>query len=305
MKRLLSFILALCLCFAPLIATAAGIKGDVNGDSVPDSLDAAQVLRYSALLLELDDDALAQGDVNNDNKVDSLDAAMILKYDAELIDEFPTAYVPQKQYGTYTVKRFESVNAIDWSVVDLAPIDTYKWVNSVKYEACAQLVYVEDYGFVCRMTCMESDPPAQYTQFGDPVYLDSCMEFFAAFDNSRYINIESNSIGAMVCQFGAAKANRQPATNYLSMAEMIKTNPMTEDEYWTLTIELPLTKLQAFYGTGMTDSTFSSGYSFKGNFYKIGSDPRTGVRHYGMWNEVGSSSPDFHQPAYFGTLVME
>ncbi len=303
MKRIICIILASVLCFTSL--TAFALKGDVNGDSVPDSLDAAQILSHSAKLLQLDSAALAQGDVNNDGKTDSLDAAMILRYDAELIDEFPTAYVPQKQYGTYTVKRFESVNSIDWTVVDLAPIDTYKWVNSVEYEAYAQLVYVEDWGFVCRMTCMESDPPAQYTQFGDPVYLDSCMEFFAAFDGQRYINIESNSIGALVCQFGAAKANRQPATNYLTMANMIKTNPAVEDDYWTLTIELPLTKLQAFYGSNMTDSTFSSGYSFKGNFYKIGSDPQTGVRHYGMWNEVGGTSPDFHQPSYFGTIVME
>ena len=131
------------------------------------------------------------------------------------------------------------------------------------------------------------------------------MEFFAAFDSQRYINIESNSVGALVCQFGATKSNRKSATDYLSMANMIKTNPAVEDESWTLTIELPLEKLQAFYGNSMTDSTFTSGYSFKGNFYKIGSDPATGVRHYGMWNEVGTSSPDFHQPSYFGTLVME
>ncbi len=212
---------------------------------------------------------------------------------------------PQEQYGTYTVKTFDSVETVDWSVVNTAPIDTYKWVNSVTYDAYAQLVYVKDWGFICRMTCMESDPPAQYTQFGDPVYLDSCMEFFAAWDNQSYINIESNSIGALVCQYGPTKANRKPATDYLSMGQMIQTNPQIGEDSWTLTIELPLSKLQAFYGNKISAATFVSGYSFKGNFYKIGSDPISGVRHYGMWNEVGTSSPDFHQPAYFGSFVME
>lgn len=303
MKRFFSIILALCLGLSVLCASAAE-KGDVNNDGITDSLDAAYILRHDAKLQLLGDQALAVADVNSDGAVDSLDSSLVLKYDVELIDSFPTA-TAKKQYGTYTVKTYNSAAEIDWDKVNMAPIDTYKWVNSVEFEAYAQLVYVNNWGFICRMTCMESDPPAQYTQFGDPVYLDSCMEFFAAFDNSNYINIESNSVGAMVCQYGPTKANRRPATDFLSMADMIKTNPVVGEEVWTLTIELPLTKLQAFYGKGISDATFVSGYSFKGNFYKIGKDPVTELRHYGMWNEVGTSSPDFHQPNYFGNIVME
>ena len=65
-----------------------GILGDVNGDGSVDSLDAAQVLKYDALLIELDGAALQRADVNSDGMVDSLDAAMILKFDAGLIFEF-------------------------------------------------------------------------------------------------------------------------------------------------------------------------------------------------------------------------
>ena len=62
--------------------------GDANGDGYIDSLDAAQVLKHDAMLIELDADALVRADVNGDGTVDSLDAAQILKYDALLIDSF-------------------------------------------------------------------------------------------------------------------------------------------------------------------------------------------------------------------------
>ncbi len=221
-------------------------------------------------------------------------------------EEESVAALPEYIDGkrVYGIKTFESLGAISWDSVEKAEIDTYKWVQSVEYEAYAQLVFVKDYGFVCRMTCMESEPLANYTQFGDPVYLDSCMEFFAKWDNKSYINIESNSKGALCCQFGAVKAGRKPATDYLPLNQMFDTNPVVEDGKWTLTMEIPIAKLQKFYGNSLTADTFTSGYQFTGNFYKIGSDAVTGVRHYGMWNEVNGSSPDFHRPEDFGIFIM-
>ncbi len=65
------------------------VYGDINGDNVIDSLDAAQALKYDALIIELNETALAAADVTGDGYADSLDAAQILKYDALLIDSFP------------------------------------------------------------------------------------------------------------------------------------------------------------------------------------------------------------------------
>lgn len=64
------------------------ILGDVNMDGSTDNLDAAYVLRYDAMLLELNALQLKAADANNDGSVDSLDAAQILKHDAGLIDLF-------------------------------------------------------------------------------------------------------------------------------------------------------------------------------------------------------------------------
>ncbi len=65
------------------------VYGDVNGDDKINSLDAAQILKHDALMIQLSDEALLAGDVNGDGKVNSLDAAQILKYDALIIDKFP------------------------------------------------------------------------------------------------------------------------------------------------------------------------------------------------------------------------
>lgn len=62
--------------------------GDVNGDGLTDSLDAAQLLKYDAQLISFEDWQLLAGDVNGDGAADNLDAAQILKLDAGLITEF-------------------------------------------------------------------------------------------------------------------------------------------------------------------------------------------------------------------------
>ena len=105
----------------------------------------------------------------------------------------------ENNMNIYRIKTFDSVDAVDWDSVTAASVNNYKWVECEKYETFAQLVYVKDWGFLCKMTCMESSPAATYTNFDDPVCLDSCMEFFAIWDNTSkdYLNIESNSIGTM------------------------------------------------------------------------------------------------------------
>lgn len=65
------------------------VIGDVNGDGSADNLDAAYVLRYDAMLVELNEQQLVCADVNGDAAVNSLDAATILRFDAGLITEFP------------------------------------------------------------------------------------------------------------------------------------------------------------------------------------------------------------------------
>lgn len=204
----------------------------------------------------------------------------------------------------YRVKRFESADGIDWLSVPGAAIDTYKWVECSPVKAYAQMVYVEDYGFVCRMTALETDPFARYTEYGDPACLDSCLELFVSFDGEKYVNIEANSAGALYVGIGSSRNDHTPAHELLTADEMISVTPTLEEGKWYITVDLPLDKLGKLYQKAMTDETFSTGYTFGGNFYKTESADN-GNEHYGMWNEISSGIADYHLPEFFGKIIIE
>ena len=64
------------------------ILGDVNHDGQVDTLDAADLLKVSAEIEEVDEYSSSAGDVNKDGVTDTGDAVKILKYAAEMLMEF-------------------------------------------------------------------------------------------------------------------------------------------------------------------------------------------------------------------------
>ena len=216
------------------------------------------------------------------------------------------SFTDDSEDGTnvYKVKTVNNIEDINWYDVPAAAIDTYKWVECEEIEAYAQLAYIPDYGFICRMTAVESDPFTRYTEYGDPSCLDSCLEFFVSFDGERYMNIEANSGGALYVGIGASRNDHTPAEEILPAEEMIKVTPTVEEDKWYITIDLPLEKLEKFYAKPMTSDLFVSGFTFSGNFYKTESADN-GNEHYGMWNEIASDIPDFHRPDSFGKFIIE
>lgn len=69
----------------PVISTASGKKGDLNGDNMIDANDASTVLSIYALFstggsMELSEEQFGIADVNNDGFIDSKDASNILSY---------------------------------------------------------------------------------------------------------------------------------------------------------------------------------------------------------------------------------
>lgn len=204
--------------------------------------------------------------------------------------------------NVYRVKRVEKKADIDWNSVPAAAIDSYGWVECTEYKAYAQLVFAEDFGFVCRMTCEEDSPAATYTKFDDPVCLDSCMEFFVCFSGNSYLNLEANSIGTKCMGYGPSRESRKSIRYRLPGG--FDAMPEVSDGVWTMTYELSMENIQIFY-PDVTVETFAPGYEFSGNFYKTGGQEITGNEHYGMWNEVRTENPDFHQPSQFGIFIME
>lgn len=180
---------------------------------------------------------------------------------------------------------------LDFSAAEVASIDKYTWGDAYTPITEARLIYVEDKGLALRMECMEQDPKATYFDFYDPVYKDSCMEFFSTFDNKHYMNIEMNANGALLVGFGAARKGRVHVDE-LIVPPKVKAGKI--DGGWFVEIMLTVEDLRTLYPTFKLER----GARFRGNFYKCGDE--TAIPHYGMWSPVGTETPNFHQPYYFG-----
>lgn len=136
---------------------------------------------------------------------------------------------------------------------------------------------------------------AEYVNFNDPVYEDSCVEFFIAFNgDSSYYNLEFNCMGTGRVQYGSGKHNRT-----FVPANLIKTikhqttlkNTSSGDIYWELTLIIP----KAIF-------MFHPQLSFENNrarvnFYKCGDGlPQP---HFLCWNNIVNETPEFHLIDFF------
>lgn len=194
----------------------------------------------------------------------------------------------------YTVKTVEKA---DFSLAEKAPIAFYKWTSGHTPEAYAQLLYVKNKGFALRMTVFERDPRAVYFNYDDPVYKDSCLEFFVRFnkDMPEYMNFEMNSNGAFLA---ARRVSRHDKAPIHTLAELPVVVPFKSEDHWGVEVFFELDFVEKLFGK----REFEAGDVFFGNFYKCGDD--TDIPHFGMWSPVDNPTPDFHRPEFFGRFVI-
>jgi hypothetical protein len=145
----------------------------------------------------------------------------------------------------------------------------------------------------------EKEVLARYRQINDPVYKDSCVEFFIAFDEDEaYYNLEFNRLGTCFGSFGTQRENRTllPAKILEAIRNertiMQKTDIAELAINWTLTLEIPI-QIFCFH-----DFTSIRRKKCKVNFFKCGNDLTQ--PHYLVWNNIISEKPDFHLPEFFG-----
>ena len=204
-------------------------------------------------------------------------------------------------YRIPTLPAGTAADTVDWNAIPAASIDNYFWLEGHAPSTTAKLAFIEGFGFALRMTCAEDDHKAVYTKYNEPVYTDSCMEFFCDYlGDGRYINKEMNSLGPLLSCIGPDRHARTPIAD-LSGGEIFPVKGEVCDGYWQVTAEIPTALLCKILG--VDNIPFGKGYAFRGNFYKCGDE--TAVIHYGMWNPIGTEKADFHRPEYFGTLVMD
>ena len=143
---------------------------------------------------------------------------------------------------------------------------------------------------------------ATYQQTNDPVYRDSCVEFFIGFDEDEtYYNFEFNAIGTALVGYGLPGNRELLPVSLINDIKSSASNKTVRGNSlpfeWELRLAIPFS---LFYKHSI--STLK-GKICKANFYKCGDE--LPVPHFLSWNKIIADKPDFHLPQYFGTLIFE
>ncbi|MBS1529870.1 MAG: hypothetical protein JSU01_06155 [Bacteroidetes bacterium] len=147
----------------------------------------------------------------------------------------------------------------------------------------------------------EKEVLARYKQINDPVYLDSCVEFFIVFnDDSQYYNIEFNRLGTCLGRYGAEREDRiELPIDLLKGIKSERTLQQVEvggepEINWTLTVSVPI-NVFCYHKLNT-----AGGLDCRMNFYKCGDD--LSHPHYLAWNNIDWPEPNFHLPQFFGKV---
>ncbi len=203
---------------------------------------------------------------------------------------------------SYTIKKvtMEEINEQVWSNIPSMHIECYPWcANNYRPKTEVKIIY-NSAELRVRFISFEKNIEVKYFKNNDPVFKDSCVEFFfnplpeIAYD---YINFEINAKGTYLLQVGTDKINRQFIKEDTSAFKI--NNHVVEGDYWCVEFSIPFDFIEKYCGK----IDFKSGDKIKGNFYKCGDE--TVYPHYGCWNEIISEVPNFHIPQFFGELILE
>jgi hypothetical protein len=139
---------------------------------------------------------------------------------------------------------------------------------------------------------------AVHRKTNGPVYKDSCVEFFIAFDDEKdYYNIEFNCAGSCHVGYGSNRENRRLVPPHLirkikyqasfKSIEILQAHIIK----WELIVIIPIS---IFYYRKL--ATLKNQLC-RVNFYKCGDElPQP---HYVCWNNIFSAAPNFHLSEFF------
>ena len=183
-------------------------------------------------------------------------------------------------------------------------------INEKNWDPAAYIPYTRFWAgwgpseIILRYEVTEKSVRSVYTKTNDPVFLDSCVEFFISDGTDEYFNFEFNAAGTRYAAHGNCRENSVPlepaAVEKIRVDASLGTDQFEApgvETLWALTVGIPL---HLFSGTSLE---YPAGRMFGGNFYKCAE--HSPAPHYATWNRVQTATPDFHQPAYFGEIYFE
>ncbi|MCC8113702.1 MAG: hypothetical protein LIP03_06835 [Bacteroidales bacterium] len=189
------------------------------------------------------------------------------------------------------VKPIESLEQIE--TLQSHPIAFANWVEYPTGPATKFQIGLLDKAIVVRYTVREKNPRAVNTKDLEPVWEDSCVEFFCQRPNDRhYYNFEFNSNGVCVA---SSRLGQNEGVEFLSPEQLASIERVVKkaDNSWSLTAVIPL----SIMGVSVAETPI-----LMGNFYKCGD--KTDKPHFLSWSPIVSPTPRFHCPEYFGKIKL-
>lgn len=121
-KILLTLVLTLCLCTAPLFAFADTVCGDVDGDGILSSSDARIILRMSVGLEDITEELFSVADINSDGVISSEDARLSLRlsigiYDAGTSAAFNDNNSHEHTQNNFNIYEIDGITYIDGIII--------------------------------------------------------------------------------------------------------------------------------------------------------------------------------------------
>ena len=185
-------------------------------------------------------------------------------------------------------------NRMSWNYINIV-----NWSDDFPYKPdCKFKIARSNSKLFIRFEVNEKNLLATFTGDNDPVWQDSCVEFFCRLPgHTSYFNFEFNCIGTcLASKRDGRELNIVPFTQeQLADVERHSSLPFktfTEQKGnfdWNLTIAIPLKLIEA-----------EKASCLHANFYKCGD--KTSDPHYLSWNNIDTENPNFHCPEFFGEL---
>jgi hypothetical protein len=183
-------------------------------------------------------------------------------------------------------------------------VDTLNWPKEFSYKPDCQFKIARSASSIfIHFKVREKDVRALYAMDQQPVWEDSCVEFFCKLpEQNFYYNFEFNCIGTCVSSQRESRDKNVipfPIEKMKSIKRFasLGNNNFGEkkgDFEWTLTVEIPFN----FIGIHLDHLPVK----LLANFYKCGDG--TSVPHYLSWNKISTAHPDFHRPEFFGEIYL-
>ncbi|SEN86608.1 Carbohydrate-binding family 9 [Mucilaginibacter gossypiicola] len=179
-------------------------------------------------------------------------------------------------------------------------IDNLLWTDTGYFPSVSFSIAYVNNNIALKYFVKEQHTRATYTAVNDPVYKDSCVEFFLGLgDDGDYYNLEFNALGTALVGFGKDRNGRQAipddkVRDIKSISNINRTENAAEFNTWELTLLIPFSVF--IYH----DIKTLKGITSKANFFKCGDElPEP---HFISWNNIDSPVPNFHLSKFFGTI---